>query len=138
MVDAYARALADPDPDVHAAAAAAWCAWEDVHVSLDPAHRPDPRYADPEFAAVFATLVTHYWSHSGFGGDDLLAGMGRIAHLPGVLVHGRYDVSSPLQTAWQLHWAWPGSRLVVVDEGHGGSAMMEHVAGAIAALTTRH
>jgi proline iminopeptidase len=41
-----------------------------------------------------------------------------------VLVHGRYDVSGPLDTAWALHRAWPSSELVVIgDGGHGGAGM---------------
>jgi proline iminopeptidase len=43
-----------------------------------------------------------------------------------VLIHGRLDVSSPLATAWDLHRAWPGSRLVVIEgEGHSGESMSE-------------
>ena len=50
--------------------------------------------------------------------------MERIADVPAVLIHGRYDVSGPLDTAWDLHNAWPASRLVVCeDDGHGGRAM---------------
>jgi len=59
--------------------------------------------------------------------------MSRISHLPGVLIHGRLDVSSPLSTAWKLHQTWPGSELIVIDdEGHGGDAMINEVTGAVA------
>ncbi len=124
---AYARLLASPDPAVHGPAAAAWCAWEDAHVSLAPGHRPSRRFADPRFRLGFARLVTRFWAHAGFLDDvapdgDLVAGAHRLAGVPGVLVHGRHDVSSPLETAWRLHRAWPGSDLVVVDAGHGGDA----------------
>nr|MBA2460695.1 prolyl aminopeptidase [Actinomycetota bacterium] len=41
--------------------------------------------------------------------------------IPGVLIHGRYDVSSPLETAWRLSQSWTTSRLHVIDDaGHGG------------------
>jgi proline iminopeptidase len=60
--------------------------------------------------------------------------MNRIKHLPGVLIHGRLDISSPLETPWLLHRAWPGSRLVILDEGHGGEQMIEQVMAAIADL----
>ena len=46
--------------DHEVADAAAWCTWEDVHVSLAPGATPSPRYADPVFAERFARLVTHY------------------------------------------------------------------------------
>jgi proline iminopeptidase len=58
--------------------------------------------------------------------------MGRIWHIPSVLIHGRWDVSSPLETAWELHKAWPASDLVVVDvDGHGGESMVNELGRAI-------
>lgn len=134
MIDACFDRITDPDPGRRDHAAHAWCAWEDVHVSLDPRSRPSPRYDDPEFRLLFATLVIHYWKHAAFAeGGGLLAGMSRISHLPGVLIHGRLDVSSPLSTAWNLHQTWPGSELIVIDdEGHGGDAMINELTGAVA------
>lgn len=134
VIDAYYQRILDRDPAVREAAARAWCAWEDVHVSLDPHWTPNLRFADPAFSWPFATLVIHYWKHAGFIADPgLLASMGCIAHIPGVLIHGRYDVSSPLKTAWDLHQAWPQSELLVVDgEGHGGKEMFAELTRAIA------
>jgi proline iminopeptidase len=122
---AYARLLADPDPAVTERAALAWCTWEDTHVSLMPGWEPWLRHQDPAFRQVFARLVTHYWSNGCFLDDTpVAAGLHRIAHLPAVLIHGRHDVSGPLDTAWDLHRAWPASRLVVLDDaGHGGASM---------------
>lgn len=122
---AYARLLASPDPAVVERAALAWCTWEDAHMSLAPGAMPALRDADPGFRQVFARLVTHYWAHGCFLDDTpVFAGMDRIGHLPAVLIHGRHDVSGPLDTAWDLHRAWPASRLVVcADDGHGGEAM---------------
>lgn len=137
LVDAYYRHLTDRDPEVRANAARAWCAWEDVHVSLDPRHRPDPSYDDPAYREMFATLVVHYWKHGAFLDEGaILARVSRIAHLPATLIHGRLDVSSPLATAWALHRAWPGSELRVVDdEGHGGPKMAEEQVAAIARMS---
>jgi proline iminopeptidase len=137
IIDAYRVRILDLDPTVRAAAALAWCTWEVVHVSLDPRSTPSPRFRDADFRLLFATLVIHYWSQAGFVDDlesgDLLAGMPGIAHIPGVLIHGRLDVSSPLETAWHLHRMWPGSDLVVIDdEGHGGPTMGDELQRAIA------
>ena len=53
--------------------------------------------------------------------------MDRIEHIPGILVHGRQDISSPLRTAWELHRRWPGSQLVICEhDGHGGEQMTAH------------
>ncbi|HEX9258158.1 MAG TPA: prolyl aminopeptidase [Acidimicrobiales bacterium] len=125
LAAAYGRMLADPDPQINERAALAWCEWEDVHVSLAPGWTPALRYEDPTFRQVFARLVTHYWSNGCFlDASPILHNMACIAHIPGVLIHGRYDVSGPLDTAWDLHRLWPASRLVVVDDaGHGGVSM---------------
>lgn len=137
LIDAYYDLITHPDPAVRDQAARDWCAWEDTHVSLDPAYLPNPHYDDPQYRQVFAALGIHYWKHAGFAGEGgLLGGMDRIADIPGVLIHGRLDVSSPLETAWRLHKAWPKSELIVVaDEGHGGDAMIDELIRAIARFT---
>jgi proline iminopeptidase len=102
-----------------------------------PGWAPNPRYDDPTFRMVFARLVTHYWSHGCFLADgQLLDNMDRVAGIPAVLVHGRHDVSGPLETAWRLHRAWPASRLVVVDDaGHGGGSFAGALAQAVGSLS---
>lgn len=138
IIDAYHRLLTGPDAAARERAALAWCIWEDVHMSLDPKATPYLQHQAPGFRLIFATLVTHYWRNAGFGGDDLLGRMDRLASIPGVLIHGRLDVSSPLSTAWNLAKAWPAAELVVVDEdGHGGRGMADEVTRAVARFTDR-
>ena len=133
LAAAYARLLADPDLHVREDAARRWCAWEDTHVSLMPGWAPDPRYEDATFRAIFARLVTHDWSHGCFLADgQLFDHVDRLAGIPAVLVHGRYDVSGPLETAWRLQRAWPQSRLVILDDaGHGGGSFTAALAAAL-------
>ena len=121
LVEAYRSLLEDPDPAVRERAARDWCTWEDVHVAIRPGQPPNPRYDDPAFRMCFARLVTHYWRHAAFMPDGaLLRGTRGLGRIPGVLIHGRLDVSSPLETPWRLSRGWPGSRLVVIeDAGHG-------------------
>jgi proline iminopeptidase len=132
LVDAYSRLLHDPDPAVREKAARDWCAWEDAHVAVRPDHRPNPRYEDPRFRMCFARLVTHYWKNAGFIDDGvLLRDAYRLSGIPGALIHGRLDVSSPLQAAWELSRVWPDGELVVIDdEGHGGDGINEAVVAA--------
>jgi proline iminopeptidase len=121
-IEAYARMLADPDPNARDLAAREWCAWEDAHVSLTPGHTPNPRYQDPEFRLRFARLVTHYWQHAAFLEEDqLIRNAAKLNGIPGVLIHGRFDISGPLITAWRLSQRWTTCRLQVLDDaGHGG------------------
>jgi len=135
LVAAYYRLLHDSDPAVREKAARDWCRWEDTHVAVQSDHRPDPRYDDPRFLMAFARLVTHYWHHAAFLEDGaLMRNAGRLARIPGVLVHGRMDLSSPLDVPWKLSQAWPGSQLIVIDEashGTGKPGMREAVMAAI-------
>ncbi len=122
LVDAYATLLFDADPAVREHAAREWCVWEDAHVSLTPGHRPNPRFDDSELRLRFARLVTHYWRHAAFLEDDqLICDAPKLNGIPGVLIHGRYDVSGPLETAWRLSQRWTTSRLQVIDDGGEGA-----------------
>ncbi|MBO3733030.1 prolyl aminopeptidase [Glycomyces niveus] len=137
LVDAYARMLEDPDPSVRETAAREWCRWEDVHVSTDPGHEPDPRFDDPRFRMRFARLVTHYWRHAGFVEDGaLLRDAANLAGIPGVMIHGRLDISGPADIAWNLAQVWKDAELVLIsNEGHGISG--DATAEAIVAATDR-
>jgi proline iminopeptidase len=126
LVEAYSRLLHHPDPAVREQAARNWCDWEDAHVSTRPGQPPNPRYEDPAFRLCFARLVTHYWRHAAWLEEGaLLRDIERLAGIPAVLVHGRLDLSSPLDVPWDLARSWPASKLVVIDgAGHSGGPGM--------------
>lgn len=137
LVDAYARLLFDPDPEMCAAAANEWCRWEDTHMGLAPGAGPRLQNEGSAYKLQFARLVTHYWSNGAFLGEtELIDNAPRLQGIPGVLVHGRYDVSSPIETPWRLTRAWNASELVVVDDaGHGGGSLMDAFAAGIEKVT---
>lgn len=120
LVEAYHRLLHDPDPEVALRAAVAWSSWEGATSSLLPRPGRVAQTARPRFALAFARIENHYFRHGGFLAEgQLLRDAGRLAGIPGVVVQGRYDVVCPARSAWDLHRAWPGSELVVVDDaGH--------------------
>jgi proline iminopeptidase len=138
LVDAYHDLLMDPDVSVREAAARAWCRWEDAHVATTSAATPHPRYQDPTFRLGFARQVTHCWRHdSWLTHDEIIQNAPRLHGIPGYLVHGRLDLSGPLESPWCLHEAWPGSKLVIVDhEGHGGTTITQECSRALMALAT--
>jgi proline iminopeptidase len=129
LVDVYAALVFSSDAAVREQAAGAWCAWEDTHVSLAPGYSPNRRFEDGAFRLLFTRIVTHYWRHAAFLEENqLIRKAALLGGIPGILLHGRYDISSPLATAWELHQQWRGSVLHVIDEaGHGGGAMLESI-----------
>ena len=134
LAEAYARRLASSDPQVRAAAAAAWCAWEEAIAAIGAETTPNPRYADPAFRYRFARTVTHYFSHAGFQPDDAILGeLHRLVGIPAVLVHGRLDLSGSVAVARTVARGWPGAELHIVEGvGHAGDAAMDAVVVAAA------
>ena len=126
---AYARLLEDRDADVRARAAADWLAWEDAVISQEPHGTPNAYSTRPPHAQLaFVRICAHYFSHGAWLDEGaLLRDAHRLARIPGVLIHGRLDMGSPLMTARELAQAWPAARLVVIDDsGHTGSETMQN------------
>ncbi|NOT30273.1 MAG: prolyl aminopeptidase [Planctomycetes bacterium] len=121
MMKAYYKRLTSRDRKVRMRAARAWSVWEGTTSKLftDPALVK--KFAGGRFADAFARIEAHYFVNKGFlrRDDQLLRDVGRIRHIPAVIVQGRYDVVCPMRSAWDLHRAWPEAKLVVVpDAGH--------------------
>ena len=125
LLGAYHQLLhGQPEPDIRQGAAKDWCAWEDA-VSPMPDGEINPRYGDPAFRMTFARIVTHYFHHQVWLAEDqILNDAHRLDGIPAVLIHGRLDLGSPLDVAWELAQVWPDAELQVVETGHiGGDAM---------------
>jgi proline iminopeptidase len=124
----YSRLMEDPDQKVREGAAVAWLTWEDAVISVEATGSPGQYMARPGDAKLaFVRICSHYFAHDGFLEDGILIReAGKLAGIPGVLIHGRNDISGPAITAWEIAQAWPGSELVVVsDSGHTGSQAMQ-------------
>jgi len=121
LMSAYHRRLTGPDEDLKAHCAKSWTTWEMAtsRLYIDPEYIK--RGADDEFAVAFARIEAHYFVNAGFFKYDgqLIREADKIAHIPGVIVQGRYDVVCPALTAWDLHKAWPKAELhIIPDAGH--------------------
>ncbi|TFW27172.1 prolyl aminopeptidase [Massilia arenosa] len=118
LIKAYTNRMLCDDPDRYWPAARAWSKFEGRRVFLLP--QDDETSSDTLDLGV-GRLESHYMANLGFFEDDqLIRNVGRIAHLPCVIVQGRYDVICPPVSAYRLHQAWPGAKLrMVPDAGHG-------------------
>ena len=124
MVSAYHRRLTDPDRQVQAAAAGAWSQWEGDTISLrGPQARP-AKFNEIDFAVAFARIECHYFANRGFFAKDgwLLDNVGVLRSIPAWIVQGRFDVVTPLESAWALKTAWPQAHFEIIwDAGHAST-----------------
>ena len=101
------------------AAARAWATWEGSTISLLPDAARAAAFGEPRYALAFARIECHYFFNRGFfeRDDQLLANAWRLKEIPGVIVHGRYDLCTPAATAWELHKVWPRAdyRIIVSE-----------------------
>jgi proline iminopeptidase len=121
LLGAYHRRLLSDDPAVRLEAAQAWSVWEGATSSLLANPKREDQYGEPEFALAFARIEAHYFVNRGFFSHEnqLLDGVAKIRGIPGVIVHGRYDVVCPIDTAFALARRWPEAELKIVpDAGH--------------------
>lgn len=138
MLQAYSRRLSSDDRAVQLEAAKIWSRWEAVTSKLLPDPAFTAEYEQDETALTFARVEAHYFVNDGFFEVDgqLLRDAGKIRHIPGVIVQGRYDVVCPMANAWALYKAWPESELIISpDAGH--SAGEPSTSRALIAATDR-
>jgi proline iminopeptidase len=136
LISAYNRRLTSPDEATRLSAARAWSVWEASTSLLLQDEAFIEGHRDPHFALSFARIESHYFVHGGFFDveDQLLRDAHRLAGIPGAIVHGRYDVVCPVQNAWELHKAWPGSKLLISPSA-GHSAYEPENAAALVEAT---
>lgn len=121
MIAAYHRRLMSDDPAIHLPAARVWSLYEGSTLSLIPDAERQKLFGSDRYALAFARIECHYFAHRGFFDRDgqLLANVHRLRHIPCIVVHGRYDVVTPLRNAWDLKAPWPELDLrIVPDAGH--------------------
>lgn len=123
MIAAYASRLTGSDRAAQIEAARAWSVWEGETITLLPDPAIAAQHGGDAYALAFARIENHYFTHGGWLDEgQLIRDAGRLKDIPGVIVQGRYDVATPAVTAFDLHRAWPGAELHIVDDaGHAFS-----------------
>ena len=123
MMGAYRRRLTSPDKAVQLEAAKAWSLWEGETITLLPEPSTSGKFGEDDFAIAFARIENHFFVHSGWLEEgQLIRDAHRLAGIPGVIVHGRYDMPCPARYAWALHKAWPDAEFHLIEgAGHAYS-----------------
>ncbi|MDI7775206.1 prolyl aminopeptidase [Asticcacaulis sp. EMRT-3] len=124
LLSAYVKRLNGADKTERIRCALAWSGWEGDTLSIDGPPDAASKFSDPDFAVAFARIESWYFQNGGFFESDnwVLDNIDRIRHIPGWIVQGRYDVVTPMTTAWDLHRAWPEAKFRLVKKaGHSSS-----------------
>ncbi len=123
LLRAYHRRLTGDDEVARMAAAKAWSLWEGRTATLRQRRSVVEHFSDPHTALSLARIEAHYFVNDAFlAPNQILRDATRLADIPGILVQGRYDLICPVQSAWDLHRAWPRAELQIVpDAGHAAS-----------------
>ncbi|MDJ0822678.1 MAG: prolyl aminopeptidase [Paracoccaceae bacterium] len=119
LMAAYHRRLFSGDLRIETKYARAWCAWENALASVYSSGIGGE--APGDYARAFARLENHYFGNAGFLEYDgwIVKNADRLENIPGVIVHGRYDMICPPQRAWELAQAWPNCDLRMIrNAGH--------------------
>lgn len=120
MLGAYYRLLTGENQIQQMQAAKAWSCWEGRTATLKPSPEVVDSFTEPHRALSMARIEAHFFMNDSFlTPDQILRDAAKLAGIPGIIVHGRYDVICPLDNAHALHKAWPGSELHIIREaGH--------------------
>ncbi len=123
ILGAFYKRLVGGDDLARMAAAKSWALWEGQCATLRPSYNVLDRYSEPHTAISFARIACHYFINKAFLSENqILENMHKIQDIPGVIVHGRYDMLCPLEQAYSLHQSWPASDLQIVrDAGHSSN-----------------
>jgi len=138
FLSAYHRRLTSDDERVRLEAARAWSVWEGSTSKLFPDASLIEHFGEPHMALALARIECHYFMNDAFfeTENQLVENVGRIRHIPAVIVQGRYDVVCPMMSAWELHRAWPEADLqIIADAGH--SATEPGIVSALVEATDR-
>jgi proline iminopeptidase len=138
LMRAFHRRLTGTDREAALAAARAWAVWEGATSYLVTDEDNVRNWGEDAFALAVARIECHYFVNGGFmqRESQLLDDVGRVRHIPAVIVQGRHDVVCPMFTAWDLHRAWPEAEFhVVPDAGH--SAFEPGITDALVRATDR-
>ncbi|KPQ01948.1 prolyl aminopeptidase [Marinobacter sp. HL-58] len=123
LVSAYYRRLTSTNELEQIQAAKAWSIWEGRCATLHPNPRVVEHFGHPHVAIALARIECHYFMNNAFLEDNqIIRDAGSLKNIPGIIVHGRYDMVCPLDNALALSEVWPGADLRIIrDAGHSAS-----------------
>jgi len=139
LISAYYEIFKSDDEDEKLKAAIAWSRWEGSTVNLSYSPEMADSFSKPKFALAFALIENHYFINKGFLSHEqqLIEGIDSIRNIPATIIQGRYDVCTPVETAWELHKSWPEAKFIITPfSGH--SAFEKEITHELILATDRY
>jgi len=123
LVSAYYRKLTSTNELEQIQAAKAWSIWEGRCATLHPNPRVVEHFGHPHVAIALARIECHFFMNNAFlEPDQIVRNAPNLRDIPGIIIHGRYDMVCPLDNALALSKAWPEADLRIIrDAGHSAS-----------------
>lgn len=123
LLHAHYQRLTGDDEIARMASAKAWSVWEGRASTLRPKSSVVEFFESAHTALSLARIEAHYFVNNSFlHTNQILNDADKLESIPGIIVHGRYDMVCPVENAWQLHQSWPMSDLQIIpDAGHSAS-----------------
>lgn len=120
MLKAYYARLTGDNELERMAAAKAWSAWEGRCATLHKNTALVDHFCNPHTAVAMARIEAHFFIHQAFlTPNQIISHAHRLKDIPGIIVHGRYDMVCPVKQAFDLSSAWPEAALrIIADAGH--------------------
>lgn len=120
LLQAYYQRLTGTDEMARMACAKAWSIWEGRTATLLGNKAVEDHFSDPFVALSLARIECHYFINNSFlQPNQIIDNAHRLKEIPGIIVQGRYDVICPMESAWELHQAWPEAEFnIIPDAGH--------------------
>lgn len=120
LLQAYYQKLTGQDELARMSAAKAWANWEAKTATLEPNSQKVSDLTSPHTALCMSVISAHYFVNQCFIEENqLINQLYKMEHIPGIIVHGRYDMLCAVENAWTLQNNWRNCELNIIrDAGH--------------------
>lgn len=122
IAKAYSKLINSRNEIVQTSALLNWSLWEQRIASFDSVNVDAKAHQDKHLSLVRSRISNHFISQRCFVDDGaILQNCHRIEHIPITVIHGRFDMICPLQSAYKLVNKLPNAQLQIVPHaGHSG------------------
>lgn len=123
LIKAYHKLLTGQDEVAKMSAAKHWSEWEASCATLKPSKSVFSRFTNPHTALSLACIENHFFMNDAFlKPNQILENSDKLENIPGIIVHGRYDMVCPLDNAYALQQVWNRTELHIIrDAGHSAA-----------------